>query len=59
MNLYARELMTALGRDNYHLDHLLDGLASYAHERFGSESLVKLLEDASEQAKELRRQLAK
>lgn len=56
MDLFARELMLALGRENYHLEDILDGLATYAYETFDDETLTKHLEEASDRAKELRRQ---
>ncbi len=56
MNLFARELMIALRRENYHLEDILDGLATYAFETFDDEQLTKHLEAASDRVKELRRQ---
>lgn len=56
MDLFARELMIALRRENYHFEDILDGLATYAFEEFNDEVLTKHLEEASDRAKELRRQ---
>lgn len=57
MNLFSRELIIALRRENYHLEDILNGLASHAYETFDDEILTKHLEEGAARAKELRRQL--
>lgn len=56
MDLFARELMIALRREGYHLEDILYGLSSHAYQTFDDERLTNFLEEATNRAKELRRQ---
>lgn len=56
MKLFARELMSALEKEGYQLEDLLQGLASYVNAHGENwEPVVKLLEDAAEQTENLKK----
>lgn len=57
MNLFVKKLMIALAKENYRLDDLLQGLATYAEGRSDWANVVKHLEDAAEEVVRVKKEL--